>query len=159
MRLQLVHSLIPLCFGLANASVTVYNQRPLGVSTTATATTANAAASYTGAAAYNPTILNAPPIPDPKPSTSFNIQLPAGGMPGMSIPIPGAFFGFSVEFSVANQVRKCPSNHLVRTVHSQCLSSVGKNRYIIQTSLIDLLLISLQYFHSSTILEFDGQLG
>ena len=108
MRFQLVHSLIPLCFGIAQADVTVYGtgtQRPFG--TTASASATGAAANYTGAAAYNPTVLKAPPVPNPKPATNFNIQLQPGGMPGLSITLPGSFFGFSVEFSVANQVRKC----------------------------------------------------
>lgn len=108
MRLQLVHSLIPLCFGVANAGVTVWQlgttQIPLGMSVTATSTSSNAAASYTGAAAYNPTVLKPPPVPNPGPG-NFDIQLPStGGIPGMSIPLAGSFFGFSVEFSVANQV-------------------------------------------------------
>lgn len=73
---------------------------------TSTSTASGAAANYTGAAAYNPTVLQPPAVPSPKPATAFNIQLQSGGMQGLSIPIPGSFFGFSVEFSVANQVRK-----------------------------------------------------
>jgi hypothetical protein len=69
--------------------------------TTATA----AAANYTGAAAYNPTILTAPAPPNP-PNPSFNIQLQNTGTPGLSMVQPGAFFGFSIEFSVVNQVRE-----------------------------------------------------
>lgn len=105
MRPQAVLSLIPLCFGVVHAGVTVYGtgtQAPLGI---ATSTSSAASANYTGSAAYNPTVLNAPAVPDPKPPNAFNIQLQKGGMSGMSMPIPSSFFGFSVEFSVANQVR------------------------------------------------------
>lgn len=84
------------------ASVTVYypqGQGPLGASGTATA----AAANYTGAAAYNPTTLNPPPVPNPF-NTQFVVQLQNGGTPGVSIKQNGSFFGFSIEMSVANQV-------------------------------------------------------
>ncbi|THV02731.1 hypothetical protein K435DRAFT_748884 [Dendrothele bispora CBS 962.96] len=63
-----------------------------------------AAADYTGAAAYNPTVLQPPDLPNPMPSLQFGIQLVNGGTPGTSIPQPGAFMGFSIEMSVANQV-------------------------------------------------------
>src|ERR1700761_6168030 len=57
------------------------------VSTTATA----GAAAYTGAAAYNPTTLNAPAPPNPAITTQFPLQLLSGGMANMSIPIPANF--------------------------------------------------------------------
>lgn len=115
MHLQPVLSLLPLSLYTlpALAAVTVYGtgtQAPLGISSTATAT--GAAANYTGSAAYNPTVLNAPAVPDPKPPNAFDIKLANGGMAGMSIPIPSSFFGFSVEFSVANQVRECSLNSM-----------------------------------------------
>jgi len=100
---------MPLFFGVVQANVTVYGtgtQNPFLLSGSATATASGAAASYTGAAAYNPTVLNAPPVPNPKPPTSFDIHLQNGGMQNLSITIPNGFFGFSVEMSVANQVRK-----------------------------------------------------
>ncbi|KIM82064.1 glycoside hydrolase family 79 protein [Piloderma croceum F 1598] len=106
MHLQLVRSLIPFFFGAVQANVTVYGtgtQNPFSLSGSATATASGAAANYTGAAAYNPTVLNPPPVPDPKPPTSFDIQLQNGGMQGLSITLPDGFFGFSVEMSVANQ--------------------------------------------------------
>jgi hypothetical protein len=86
---------------LASASVTVYSQQPLGVGT-ATA----AAANYTAHAAYDPTVLTAPPVPSPAPATTFFIQLNSApsAVQGLSIPLSGAFMGFSVEFSVVNQV-------------------------------------------------------
>jgi hypothetical protein len=107
MHLQLVHALIPLIFRPVHANVTVYGTLgTYGLSGTTTATPSSAAANYTGAAAYNPTALKAPPIPGPKPATSFNIQLKHGGMQGLSIALPSGFFGFSVEMSVLNQVRE-----------------------------------------------------
>jgi hypothetical protein len=103
MRLQFIHSLLPLFFSVAQASVTVHYVPTQA--TFNTATSSAAAAGYTGAAAYNPTVLQPPPVPNPKPATNFNIQLQPGGMPGLSITLPSSFFGFSIEFSVANQVR------------------------------------------------------
>ncbi|THH18224.1 hypothetical protein EW146_g2709 [Bondarzewia mesenterica] len=73
-------------------------------SSTGTYTASAAAASYTGAAAYNPTILTAPAVPNPAPNTSFGIELTSGGINGLSIKQSGAFYGFSIEMSVANQV-------------------------------------------------------
>ncbi|KAK0243051.1 glycoside hydrolase family 79 protein [Armillaria nabsnona] len=85
---------------VVRAQVTVYSQQPLNVQT---ATSSADAASYTGAAAYNPTVLNAPPIPDPLPPMQFGIQLQNGGTMGVSIVQSGSFVGFSIEMSVANQ--------------------------------------------------------
>jgi hypothetical protein len=85
----------------ALASVTVYHQlhqQPLSLTTTANA------ASYTGAAAYDPTVLEPPPPPHPPINRQFGIQLGNGGTPGASIPQNGAFFGFSIEMSVVDQV-------------------------------------------------------
>jgi len=87
--------------GLAKGEITVYylpGQNPFQ-------TTTAAAANYTGAAAYNPTILTPPPVPSDL-ATSFPIQLVNGGTPGVSIPQAGQFFGFSIEMSVVNQVRE-----------------------------------------------------
>jgi hypothetical protein len=85
------------------ASVTVYSQLPLGQ-----ATVAAAAANYTGAAAYDPTVLNPPPIPNPAPGTQPFIQLfnSNTSQSRLSIPVSGSFYGFSIEMSVANQVRE-----------------------------------------------------
>jgi len=96
--------LVVLGLGAVNAGITVYyppGQSPLGVSGTASA----GAAAYTGAAAYNPTVLIAPPVPNPPAPSQFTIQLQNGGTPGVSIPQAGDFMGFSIEFSVINQVR------------------------------------------------------
>lgn len=91
----------------ALAQVTVYYQQgqtPINVGGTATATATGSAANYTGAAAYNPTVLNAPPVPSPF-NPQFALQLQTGGTPaGASIPQEGSFLGFSIEMSVVNQV-------------------------------------------------------
>lgn len=72
----------------------------------ATNTGSAAAANYTGAAAYDPTVLNAPGLPDPAPANTFFLQL--GGtnttQGGLSIALAGTFFGFSIEMSVVNQI-------------------------------------------------------
>ncbi|KAK0190675.1 glycoside hydrolase family 79 protein [Armillaria mellea] len=85
---------------VVHAQVTVYSQQPLNAQT---GTSSADAASYTGAAAYNPTVLNPPPIPDPLPPMQFGIQLQNGGTTGVSIVQSGSFVGFSIEMSVANQ--------------------------------------------------------
>lgn len=103
MRVHLV--LCGLCMlSSVRASVTVYNQIPLG-DTTHTAE----AAQYTGPAGYDPTVLNPPALPNPAPPNAFNIQLlnSNADQPGLSIPIPSSFWGFSIEMSVVNQVSKC----------------------------------------------------
>jgi hypothetical protein len=80
------------------AAITVYSQRPLDF----------AGATYTGAAAYNPTTLVPPPLPTPNPPNRFLITLPRNGtqVSGLSIPQNGSFLGFSIEFSVINQIRE-----------------------------------------------------
>ena len=106
MRLQhVVHSLFSLFFvsGLASAEITVYYTQKQWQ---ASATESAGAANYTGAAAYDPTVLNPPAVPDPLPPTTFDIQLPQAGFSGMSIVQEGSFFGFSIEMSVVNQVRE-----------------------------------------------------
>ncbi|KAG5722733.1 hypothetical protein E4T56_gene7377 [Termitomyces sp. T112] len=80
---------------IVSASVTVYP--------TATTTIAASAANYTGAAAYDPTVLQPPPVPSGL-NTQFVIQLQNGGTDKLSLPQNGSFIGFSVEMSVVNQV-------------------------------------------------------
>lgn len=77
-----------------------------------TLTTSTRAAQYTGSAAYDPTVLKPPPIPNPAPNTNFGLQLYSGGMSGLSIKQHGAFLGFSIEFSVSNQIRMVSLFHL-----------------------------------------------
>ncbi|KAJ7927457.1 glycoside hydrolase family 79 protein [Mycena leptocephala] len=81
--------------GCRTASVTVYGQIPLGV-------TSALAATATRPAAYNDTVLDPPPVPDPPPATSFTLTLQSlntSVSSGLSIPIKGTFFGFSIEMS------------------------------------------------------------
>lgn len=91
-------------------AVTIYGQQPVGQ----TLTSAAPGAAYTGYLAYNPTVLNPPPLPNPLPPTQFNVALQpsADQVNGLSIPISGSFWGFSIETSVITQV--CES-----TCHSQ----------------------------------------
>jgi hypothetical protein len=86
---------------VVRAAVTVYGQVPLGLSSAA------AAAAYTPAAEYDSTVLMAPPVPSPA-TSQFAIQLQssASDVIGLSIPHGGSFWGFSIEFSVINQVRE-----------------------------------------------------
>ncbi|KAG6872145.1 hypothetical protein C0995_012556 [Termitomyces sp. Mi166 len=80
---------------LVVSAVTVYP--------TVTTTVAAAAANYTGAAAYNPTVLTPPPVPSGL-NTQFVIQLQSSGTANLSQPQNGSFIGFSIEMSVVNQV-------------------------------------------------------
>jgi hypothetical protein len=70
-----------------------------------TATASAAASNFTNAAAYDRTVLNPPPVPNPAIPTSVPIQLQSSGVTSnVSVPVNGGFFGISVEMSVANQV-------------------------------------------------------
>ncbi|KAJ7018597.1 glycoside hydrolase family 79 protein [Mycena alexandri] len=88
------------CLPLVCASITVYSQQPFAGTATGTANVV----AYTGAAAYDPTVLIPPPIPNPAPPMQFTQQLSSIPPPGVSIPQSGHFYGFSVEFSVINQI-------------------------------------------------------
>lgn len=88
-------------FPYTAASVTVY-----GLPGAVTSTVSGVTPVYTGMQAYNPTTLNAPDLPNPAPSTAFTIALRQTTPAGVSTKIPSAFMGFSIEFSVLNQVCK-----------------------------------------------------
>lgn len=88
----------------AYADVTIYTQVVFGTGTT----TVTPSPTYTAAAAYDPTSLTPPAVPSPAPTNQFPVQLFSGGMANLSIPQSGAFVGFSVELSVADQI--CESN-------------------------------------------------
>ncbi|KAI0750899.1 glycoside hydrolase family 79 protein [Daedaleopsis nitida] len=87
---------------------------PLATGTTTTSSTAATTSfvttsgppQYTGLAAYNPIYMIPPAIPDPAPANQFSVQVPSDvqHLNGVSIQIPGSFFGFSIEMSVANQL-------------------------------------------------------
>ena len=106
---------------LVRADVTIYGLfgsttaapvQSAGASTSTSATTTfvttSGPPSYTGLAAYNPVYYQPPAIPSPAPANQFAIGVPSDQnlLPGISIPLPGTFFGFSIEMSVANQLSK-----------------------------------------------------
>lgn len=93
-------------FKLSTAEVTIYNHPALLLYQGGSQTTAALGASFTGLAAYDPTVLTPPPVPNPPPPTNFDIRL-TNGIAGLSIPQSGNFLGFSIEMSVINQVREC----------------------------------------------------
>jgi len=113
------------CAALVNADYRVYqpkNQVIFGGSNLTYTTTSTSktppAATFTGAAAYDRTILTPPAVPNPPLPPLVPIQLTSsGGIPGLSIPHSGAFFGFSVEMSVVNQVCEF-SSHLLHRLPS-----------------------------------------
>ena len=83
----------------------IFGGSNLNYTKTATPSGTAAFANFTAAAEYDPTVLNPPPIPSPPLPTVVPVQLTSsGGLPNLSARINGAFFGFSVEMSVANQV-------------------------------------------------------
>ena len=93
-------------FHPVDAFVTIYTQVTFadGSTPTVVASVPTSTASGPVHAAYDSTVLTPPPIPNPAISTNFTLQLLNGGMSGLSIPQNGAFLGFSVELSVADQV-------------------------------------------------------
>ena len=99
----------------------IYGGEPYSVTTTAT----SGAAAYTGSAAYDPTTLTPPGVPDPAINTSPFVQLYSGGMTNLSIQQNGMFMGFSIEMSVATQIRECPfafSTGIVTSFVRRCCS-------------------------------------
>ncbi|KAI9512152.1 hypothetical protein F5148DRAFT_100808 [Russula earlei] len=119
-----VLSLLAATIGLTTAQYTVYqpHQQVIfgNVNSTQSLTGTAAAALYTGAAAYDPTVLQAPPPPVPPVPTNQFIQLYSGGMNGLSAPVKGNFAGFSIEMSVAAHV-------------------LGKNSSLLQVSFLNLM--------------------
>ena len=103
-----------LCFpalpNIALAAVTVYgqagviNQQTLGVGSASG--TASSSEPTFSAPAYNTVFLQAPPVPSPAPATSFGVapQQNAADVPNLAIQQEAGFYGFSIEFSVVNQV-------------------------------------------------------
>ena len=90
--------------GAANG-ITVYNQ--VGQQAIGTGTVVSTA-SYAGstAAAYDALVLEPPALPDPLPANAFSLQLTASAsnVNGLSRPVSGDFYGFSIEMSVTTQV-------------------------------------------------------
>ncbi|CAE7142978.1 unnamed protein product [Rhizoctonia solani] len=92
--------LIAILVAVSYAEITVYRVGDQGAY--ASTTTSAAAASYTGSAAYDPTVLT-PPAPPAQFNRDFVVLLGQGDPEGASIPIPGSYLGFSIELSVANR--------------------------------------------------------
>ncbi|WWC58858.1 uncharacterized protein I303_101403 [Kwoniella dejecticola CBS 10117] len=96
-------------------SLTVYTGGTAATTTTDTASAASG--TYTGLAAYDPTVLTPPPAPA-TPVTSYTLNLPANGQAvldaGMALSIPqkGNFLGFSVELSIANSLMGSSSTNM-----------------------------------------------
>jgi hypothetical protein len=83
----------------------IFGGSALNYTYTTSATGTAAFANFTAAAEYDPTTLTPPPVPSPPLPTVVPVQLTSsGGVSGLSAPINGGFFGFSVEMSVSNQV-------------------------------------------------------
>jgi hypothetical protein len=105
---------------MAYAEVTVYGQIPMGI-TSATNPTA------TKPAAYNTTVLNPPPVPNPPIGTNFTLVLQASNASvyPLSISLKGSFYGFSIEMSVISQLSESrPFHHNVSYIDTL---PVGKN--------------------------------
>jgi hypothetical protein len=106
-------ALLPFC--LAQDSVTQDSVTLYTAKTTPTTSSLAAGATYTGLAAYDPTVLD-PPAPPSPPITSYTISIPPDAVSLqndgylLSIPQKGNFLGFSIELSVADVVMgKTPS--------------------------------------------------
>jgi hypothetical protein len=95
----------------------------------------------TASVAYDPTVLHAPAPPNPPIPTNQFIQLYSGGMNDMSMPLSGAFFGFSIEMSIATRVRMylpvLPSPIL--SADFWFVSGVGKNSSLLQVPFLNLM--------------------
>jgi hypothetical protein len=103
MNIPPVLSLFVLSLGLASAQYTVY--QPLQQVIFGGSTNGSIQSLTTTSAAYDPTVLQAPAPPNPPVPTNQFIQLYSGGMNDLSMPLSGAFFGFSIEMSIATHVR------------------------------------------------------
>ncbi|WWC86516.1 uncharacterized protein L201_001393 [Kwoniella dendrophila CBS 6074] len=96
-------------------SLTVYKAGE--TTATASATTSAASGTYTGLAAYDPTVLT-PPSPPSQAVTSYTLNLPSNGQAvldggySLSIPQKGNFLGFSVELSIANSLMGSSSTNM-----------------------------------------------
>ena len=126
----------------SSAQVTVYKpvqQVIFNGDSSGTSTVTAAAASYTGAAAYNTTQLQPPAVPNPPINTTIDIALTSGALPAMSVAQNGAFFGFSIEMSVVNQMRACPRTCIAYRSYSANTHQVGKNSSYIQVPFLNLL--------------------
>ncbi|KAF8486953.1 hypothetical protein DFH94DRAFT_621281 [Russula ochroleuca] len=97
-----VLSLLLSSVGLASAQYTVYQPQQQVIF--GGNTNSSIQGLTTASAAYDPTLLQAPTPPDPPVPTNQFVQLYSGGMDDLSMPLSGAFFGFSIEMSIATRV-------------------------------------------------------
>ncbi|KAJ3476918.1 hypothetical protein NLI96_g10822 [Meripilus lineatus] len=104
-------------YGLAGASNAPTSTPSVSSGGSAASTLSAEPVGYTPPA-FKTLVLTPPPVPDPKPPMQFGVQLEskAENVMGLSIPLSGAFYGFSIEMSIVNQV-------------SECLDSVGFSVY------------------------------
>ncbi|KAJ7240550.1 hypothetical protein C8J57DRAFT_1438946 [Mycena rebaudengoi] len=105
---------------MAYAEVTVYGQIPMGI-TSATNPTA------TKPAAYNTTVLNPPPVPNPPIGTNFTLVLQASNASvyPLSIPLKGSFYGFSIEMSVISQLSDSHISPIFLNLMSNIVARAG----------------------------------
>ncbi len=106
MNILPVLSLLVLSLELASAQYTVYQPHQQVIF--GGNTNSSIQSLPTASAAYDPTVLQAPTPPNPPVPTDQFIQLYSGGMNDLSMPLSGAFFGFSIEMSIATHVRTYP---------------------------------------------------
>jgi hypothetical protein len=108
MSLSLLVTALSAAVASVGAQITIYGQIPLEHASraSATATTTGLAVNYTGTAAYDPTVLHPPALPNPMPSLQYTVWMleDTAAVANLSIPQRGSFMGFSIEFSVVNQV-------------------------------------------------------
>ena len=126
----LLYTLLAAAGVVHGAGVTVYGpagQQPVGTAT-GTASTATASSASSTLEAYDSRVLDPPPLPDPLPANQFGIQLAASAsnVQGLSIPQSGAFYGFSIEMSVATQV----SEYHFDAVHLRLVLGGGSSLFV-----------------------------
>ncbi len=93
----------------------------------------------TASAAYDHTILQAPAPPNPPIPTNQFIQLYSGGMNDLSMPLSGAFFGFSIEMSIATHVCMYLPFFVPSSRRLWSVSGVGQNSSLLQVPFLNLM--------------------
>jgi hypothetical protein len=118
MMLRTLALLLAAAVAAVGAQVTIYNQTPLKQASRS-GTASAAAASYTVHSVYDLKVLDPPALPSPMPALAFTVWMNANNqsVANLSIPVPGNFFGFSVEFSVVNQVREYRASYLLVRIY------------------------------------------
>lgn len=127
----------------AHASVTIYTSVP-GASTSppqAAPSPSPSPTPYSGPAAFDPTTIAPPAPPNPPQQTNIPITLYAGTdyIPGLSIPQKGNLLGFSIELSVADQIRASHSPPFHQRVTDHVCPTVGKSTSAINVEFLNYL--------------------